>query len=219
MVAPLRKKHCGLVIGLIPREDFLGRRYHLRAFDNSQTLLLRKVHQPYCTVSTDQGLSWSEPVPMDNAARNDGSRPDSPCGGFGETPVAQLPSGRIVALSRPHASPFMWQTHSDDDGKTWRMACYAPFSGAGSPQLVATPSGYLVSVKRGPGLSLHISTDGGVTWDEGTFIDYPSSFNGSMIEVEPDVVLVVYPESMGEIRPSFVRAQRIRITPEGAVPG
>ena len=37
-------------------------------------------------------------------------------------------------------------------------------------------------------------------------------------EVEPDVVLVVYPESMGEIRPSFVRAQRIRITPEGPVP-
>ena len=39
-----------------------------------------------------------------------------------------------------------------------------------------------------------------------------------MIEVEPDVVLVVYPESMGEIRPSFARAQLIRITPEGPVP-
>ena len=42
--------------------------------------------------------------------------------------------------------------------------------------------------------------------------------NGDMIEVEPDVILVAYPESMGEIRPSYIRAQRIRITPEGPVP-
>ena len=68
-----------------------------------------------------------------------------------------------------------------------------------------------------PAVCLHISTDGGVNWDEGTIIDYPASFNGAVIEVEPDVVLVVYPESMGEIRPSFVRAQRIGITPEGPV--
>ena len=42
--------------------------------------------------------------------------------------------------------------------------------------------------------------------------------HGDMIEVEPDVILVAYPESMGEIRPSYIRAQRIRITPEGPVP-
>jgi len=39
-----------------------------------------------------------------------------------------------------------------------------------------------------------------------------------MIEVEPDMILVIYPESQGEIRPSYVRAQLIRITPEGPVP-
>jgi hypothetical protein len=177
-----------------------------------------EVAQPYCTLSTDRGRSWSEPVPMDNAALNDGNRPDGPCGGFSETSVAQLPGGRIVALARPFHSPFMWQTHSDDGGKSWRMCCYAPFSGSGDPQLIATRSGYLVSVKRGPALCLHISTDGGVNWDEGTIIDYPAYFNGSMIEVEPDMILVIYPESQGEIRPSYVRAQLIRITPEGPVP-
>jgi hypothetical protein len=177
-----------------------------------------EVAQPYCTLSTDHGLSWSEPVPMDNAALNDGDLPESPCGGFSGTAVAQLPGGRIVALARPFHSPFMWQTHSDDGGKTWRMACYAPFSGGGGQPLLATRSGYLVSIKRGPAVCLHISTDGGVNWDEGTIIDYPPYFNGAMIEVEPDVVLVVYPESMGEIRPSFVRAQRIGITPEGPIP-
>jgi hypothetical protein len=177
-----------------------------------------EVVQPYCTLSTDHGRSWSEPVPMDNAALNDGDRPDSSCGGFSETSVAQLPDGRIVALARPFRSPFMWQTYSDDGGKSWRMCCYAPFSGSGDPQLVATRSGYLVSVKRGPALCLHISTDGGLNWDEGTIIDYPAYFNGSMIEVEPDMILVIYPESQGEIRPSYVRAQLIGITPEGPVP-
>jgi hypothetical protein len=84
--------------------------------------------------------------------------------------------------------------------------------------MVATRSGYLVSLKRGPAVCVHISTDGGLNWDDGTIIDYPASFNGSMVEVEPDVVLVLYPESMGEFRPSFVRCQLIRITPEGPVP-
>jgi hypothetical protein len=174
--------------------------------------------QPYCTLSRDQGMTWSEPVPMDNAALSDGDTPDSPCGGFSETGVAQLPGGRIVALARPFRSPFMWQTQSEDGGRAWRMACYAPFSGAGGPQLVATRSGHLACIKRGPGVGLHMSFDGGLNWDEGTMIDFPGSFNGRAIEVEPDVVLVVYPQTMDEIRPAPVHAQRIRLTRDGPVP-
>ncbi|MDP6107631.1 MAG: hypothetical protein QGI33_04260, partial [Candidatus Brocadiia bacterium] len=96
--------------------------------------------------------------------------------------------------------------------------CYAPFSGAGGPKLVGTRSGYLVLVKRGPGLSLNISTDGGLNWDEGTIIDFCTSFNGQAIEAEPDVVLVAYPEAMGETLRRPMRMQRIRITPDGPVP-
>jgi hypothetical protein len=98
------------------------------------------------------------------------------------------------------------------------MACYAPFTGAGYPNLVCTKSGYLVVAKRGPGLTLAISTDGGVNWDQGTMIDYQGAFNGRMVEVEPDVVLVVYPEAMDDKRPAYVRAQLIRITPDGPTP-
>ena len=177
-----------------------------------------EVAQPYCTLSHDAGLSWSEPVPMDNAASRLGTTPDSPGGGFSETAVAELPDGKIVALARPFRSPFMWQTESDDGGRTWRLACYGPFSGAGGPQMVATRSGYLAIVKRGPGVGLHCSYDGGLNWDQGTMIDFSESFNGSVIEVEPDVLLVVYPQSMDEIRPSYARTQLIRITPDGPVP-
>ena len=84
--------------------------------------------------------------------------------------------------------------------------------------MVATRSGYLAIITRGPGLCLHFSSDEGVNWDYGTVIDFPDVFNGSAIEVEPDVILVVYPQSMDEIRPSFVRVQRIRLTAHGPVP-
>ena len=155
---------------------------------------------------------------MDHAAHCVGDAPESPAGDFTETPLAELPDGRIVALSRPHRAPFMWQTYSDDGGKNWSAACYAPFSGAGGPSMLVTSSGYLVIVKRGPGLGLNISLDGGLNWDEGTMIDFSTSYNGSMVEVEPDVVLVSYPNSFDEIRPALVRTQRIRITPDGPVP-
>ncbi len=177
-----------------------------------------EIGQSYCTISKDHGLSWSEPVPMDHAADHYGDEPDGPCFGFLETTMAQLPSGRIVALSRPYRSPFMWQTQSEDGGRSWQAATYAPFSGAGTPSLVATRSGYLVLIARGPGIGLHYSVDGGVNWDQGTSIDFTTSYNGSPIEVEPDVILVAYPLAMDEIRPALMRTQRIRITPDGPVP-
>ena len=174
--------------------------------------------QSFSTLSHDGGLTWSEPVPTDNATDLLGRPPQSHCAGFSETAIAQLPDAKIVALARPYYSPFMWQTKSNDGARSWRQACYAPFSGAGAPQLVATRSGYLALVKRGPGVGLFCSYDGGVNWDAGTMIDFPGSFNGSAVEVEPDVILIVYPQSMDEIRPSCARAQRIRITPDGPVP-
>ena len=83
---------------------------------------------------------------------------------------------------------------------------------------MATHSGYLVSITRGCGLELHYSVDGGVNWDEGTSIDLPNSYNGHAIEVEPDIVLVVYPIAMDEIRPALMRTLRIKMTPDGPVP-
>ena len=177
-----------------------------------------EIAQTYSSMSTDDGLTWSEPVPMDNAANDDGDEPDSPCFGFLETRMAELPGGKIVALARPYRSPFMWQTQSEDGGKSWQAATYAPFSGSGAASLLATHSGYLVSIKRGSGLELRYSVDGGVNWDQGTSIDLPNVYNGHAMEVEPDIILVGYPSCVDEVRPALMRMLRIKMTPDGPVP-
>ena len=156
---------------------------------------------------------------MDNAAIHDGRQPDAPHGGFSETVLSELPSGRIIALCRPYRSPFSWQTQSDDGGKTWRLACYAPFSIAGGPQMVCTASGYLAVVGRQTGLGLHTSVDGGVNWDAGTLLAHDCWYNGYLCEAEPDVILVFYYHpSVDGVAPSLPRMQRIRITKNGPVP-
>ena len=178
-----------------------------------------EIAQPYLSRSEDGGLTWQEPVPMDDAALYQGEEPDSPHGGFSETALAELPGGRIVGVCRPYRSPFSWQTHSDDGGRTWRLVCYAPFSVAGGPQMVATRSGYLALVARQTGLALHTSVDGGVNWDAGTLLAHDCWFNGFLTKAEPDVILVFYYHpSVDGVQPSLPRMQRIRITADGPVP-
>ena len=176
--------------------------------------------QPYVSRSEDGGLTWQTPVPMDNAALYDGQEPESPNGGFSETVLAELPTtGRIVVTCRVYHSPFSWLTHSDDGGRTWRLACYAPFSVSGGPQMVATQSGYLAVVARQTGLGMHTSVDGGINWDAGTLLDHDCWFNGFLTEAEADVVLVFYySPTPGGRSPANPRMQRIRITPDGPVP-
>jgi hypothetical protein len=153
---------------------------------------------------------------MDNANFNDGYPPDSPVADYTETPFAQLPNGRLVAMSRSCAAPFMWQTHSDDGGRTWRQSCYASFSGAGNPQLVATQSGYLVLIARCSGVGMHVSSDGGTNWSPGGILDSPNYYNGLAIEVEPDVILNAYP--IIDVIPGHLRVQRVRVTADGPAP-
>lgn len=61
---------------------------------------------------------------------------------------------------------------------------------------------------RFPLYSINTSLDDGVNWDEGTVIDYPVWAMGAMLEVEPDVMLVIYRAAM---RDQPLRAQLIEI--------
>ena len=63
---------------------------------------------------------------------------------------------------------------------------------------------------RLPCLTVRCSHDNGRTWDHGGMIDGSVWVMGSMCEVEPDVVLYCYWDSMA----SSMRMQRFKITPD-----
>jgi hypothetical protein len=170
--------------------------------------------QAFSIRSTDEGRTWSAPANLDRpswtgqeAGAIDG------CLDLTEPVAAVLDDGRILCYIRPIYSPTMWETHSDDGGQTWSSARRGAFPGY-APCMTRTSSGALLVAHRFPGHSINVSWDNGVTWDEGTTVDFPVWAMGCMMEVEPDVVLFVYMDANRE----FLRAQRIRVAPDGLKP-
>jgi hypothetical protein len=114
-------------------------------------------------------------------------------------------------------SPWMWETWSSDQGKTWTPCVRGPFPGYAPSAPVRTASGVVVFPTRFPGLTLHHTRNDGMTWDEGgggTYIDTSIWAMGSLVEVEPNVVLFIYMDSWQ----SKLRAQFIRVTEKGLEP-
>jgi len=77
--------------------------------------------------------------------------------------------------------------------------------------MLCTSSGALILAGRFPGLGLHVSHDGGMTW-RSYRIDQTLWACGTLFEVEPDIVLYVY-MTAGKLRGQF-----IRITADAAEP-
>ena len=128
-----------------------------------------------------------------------------------ECTATELGSGRVVAYMRPIYSPVMWESWSEDGGRTWGPAVRGPFAGYASPNMVRTASGALLIAHRMPGLTLHCSHDDGLTWDQGTMIDTGLWAMGLDGRGRP---------GRGPLRvlghlPDPGRAQRIRVTPSG----
>ena len=158
-------------------------------------------------------------MPLDTAAFVSTQPPESPLADYSEVALAQLPTGRIVALTRTSRSPHNWQTWSDDNGRTWRQACYGTFAITGGPIMVGTASGYLAVVGREGGLTLHTSVDGGLNWDAGTVLDPDPWCNPAMIESEPDVLLIFNHAPAPDLRsPGMPKLFRMRMTDKGPVP-
>jgi hypothetical protein len=108
----------------------------------------------------------------------------------------------------------MWEVRSQDGGRTWQPAAHGPFPGY-CITLTRTQSGALVAIHRYPYLTANLSYDGGRTWDAGTIVDYPAWANHQAVEVEPDVVLVVYMGHIVEAGQPDTRALRLRVTGHG----
>ena len=127
--------------------------------------------QAFCARSDDDGVTWSAPVNVDTPGFLDDGTPMEGNLDLTECTATELGSGRVVAYMRPIYSPVMWESWSDDGGRTWGPAVRGPFAGYASPNMVRTTSGALLIAHRMPGLTLHCSHDDGLTWDQGTMID------------------------------------------------
>jgi len=166
-----------------------------------------------CLRSTDGGESWSAPINMDGPPHDD--QRWMVWKEASEISVAQRADGKIMALIRPFRSPLMWETWSEDEGQTWTPVTRGPFPMyACNNSMTSTSSGALIIGGRFPGMGVQVSYDGGMTW-RCYQVDTAGWSNGAMLEVEPDVVLWVYG---GKGSPEQLRAQLIRITPDGIEP-
>ena len=189
------------------------------------------VLQGYCLRSIDGGESWSAPVNLDGPGVDATTASIEPVidknaveygdlqfgkGDLNEVSAAQTRDGRILALGRPVISPFMWETWSDDDGRSWTPVTRGPFPmWACTNSMTTTASGVLLIGGRFPGMSVQVSYDDGMSW-QCHVIDTCTWANGAMIEIEPDVVLFVYG---GWNNVTQLRYQTLRVAPRRLEPG
>jgi len=167
----------------------------------------------FCIRSTDGGRTWSDPINLDGA---------NPSPQFwtvpkesSETSAAQTRDGKILALIRPYQSPWMWETWSEDGGESWTPQARGAFPMyACTDAMLATSSGVLLIGGRHPGIAVQASFDDGMSW-RCYRIDTAFWANGTMYEVEPDLVLFVYG---GKSSDRQARAQLIRVTEDGLEP-
>ena len=166
--------------------------------------------QGFAIRSSDGGVTWSAPANLDGDEGTMGNLDLTEPVGF------ERADGKLMALIRPVYSPWMWETWSHDGGRTWGPCVRGPFPGYAPSVPVRTESGVVMFPVRFPGLTIHSTTDDGMTWDGGgggTYIDTSIWAMGSMVEVEPNLVLFLYMDSFG----GKTRAQYIRVLPDGTL--
>jgi len=127
---------------------------------------------------------------------------------FGEPHILQLPSGRVILMTRATAKPYndqsplskLWGTYSDDNGKTWAPPYETPLWGF-PPHLALLSDGRILCTygHRRPlfGQRACVSEDG-VNWSlENEYILRDDAVNKDLgypvsIELSPGRVLTVY---------------------------
>ncbi len=167
-----------------------------------------------CLRSTDNGRTWSDWVDIDGPPHDD-LTPLYHKDRHSEISAAQTRDGRVIALSRPDESPFMWETWSSDGGRTWTPQSRGPFAlYACTYAICTTTSGYLLIGGRFPAIAVQVSRDNGMTW-QCYQIDTGIWANGAMFEVEPDVVLFIYG---AKNQPQELRRQLLRVTKDNLEP-
>jgi hypothetical protein len=131
--------------------------------------------------------------------------------GFDETALAEMPDGRVLAMMRPDPDRhgYLYQSVSDDGGKTWSQPVKTPMWGYPA-QLLALRDGRVLcsyGYRRAPmGIRACLSRDGGRTWDigrefvlradgkrSGSDLGYPLT-----MELEDGTLLTIYYFTCGD---------------------
>jgi hypothetical protein len=177
----------------------------------------------YAIRSTDDGESFSDPIDLDGAGSAGGTMSGKPytmpmgAKEADEISASEVSPGQLLVLVRPYSSSTMWQSRSvltADEGSVW-----GPLTRGGFPlyacfnAMVTTRSGVTIVCGRYPGLSCQASWDAGRSWHLFTVDLSSGEAQGSLVEVEPDVVLWIYGSrsSSTGAGPWELRSQRIRV--------
>lgn len=147
--------------------------------------------------STDEGRTWSEPVPIGK---------DGPFRLDAEPDVVELPGGELLAGLRP----VMAFSRSTDGGRTWSTPVAAGFEGQ-SICFLRTSKGILLLGHRLPGTSLKFSLDDGKTWSENFVLAPGAGAYPSMVELPDGSIFCVFYQESPQ---SDIYGARLTVDPE-----
>ena len=109
-----------------------------------------------------------------------------------EISAVETANSGVLAMIRPASSPFMWEARSGSAGRVWEpmrrgdFPLYACFD-----SMLRLRSGAIMICGSFPAVSCHVSVNDGMDWTLFTIDVSGANVQGSLIELEDDVVLYV----------------------------
>ena len=109
-----------------------------------------------------------------------------------EISAVETADSGVLAMIRPASSPFMWEARSGSAGRVWEpmrrgdFPLYACFD-----SMLRLRSGAIMICGSFPAVSCHVSVNDGMDWTLFTIDVSGANVQGSLIELEDDVVLYV----------------------------
>lgn len=152
--------------------------------------------------STDKGKSWKYVSTI-------AGDPTGELKGFMEPGIVRTKSGRIIAAMRNHGEEnYIWESYSDDNGKTWTPVFKTPMIGH-PVDLIQLKDGRVMAtygIREGPGrhtepggIRACFSYDNGKTWDidhevqlRSDFINWDEGYPESLEMADGRVMTVYY---------------------------